>query len=41
MVEKAIEVGQQLARGESLTETTILIPSQIITRDAVDEYPGW
>lgn len=41
MVEKAIEVGQQLAQGKSLSETTILIPSQIITREGVDEYPGW
>lgn len=41
MVRQAVAVAQAIVDGNPPAETTILIPSIIVTRDAVDEYPGW
>lgn len=41
MVREAVAVAQQIIAGETLEETTILIPSVIVTRDNVQDYPGW
>lgn len=41
MVRQAIKFAQQVVDGETPEETTILIPSEMITRENVDEYKGW
>lgn len=41
MVRQAVAIAQQIVDGEDLEETTVLIPSVIVTRDNVDEYEGW
>lgn len=41
MVRQAVAVAQQMVDGNPPADTTILIPSVIVTRDSVDEYPGW
>ncbi|WP_461106136.1 ABC transporter substrate-binding protein [Tessaracoccus terricola] len=41
MVRQAVEIAQKIVDGETLDETTVLIPSVIVTRDNVGEYPGW
>ncbi|MBB1503056.1 ABC transporter substrate-binding protein [Propioniciclava sp. MC1683] len=41
MVRQAVKVAQQIVAGEELEETTILIPSVIVDRENVAEYPGW
>ncbi|MCW2130872.1 substrate-binding domain-containing protein [Arthrobacter sp. VKM Ac-2550] len=41
MVRQGVEAAQTILRGEELEETTILIPSELVTRENVDEYEGW
>lgn len=41
MVREAVAIAQQIAAGETPEETTVLIPSVIVTRDNVSEYEGW
>jgi ribose transport system substrate-binding protein len=41
MVRRAVEVAQGIVDGNPPAETTILIPSELVTRDTVDEYAGW
>ena len=41
MVRKAVEIAQEMAAGNPPAETTILIPSELVTRDNVSEYSGW
>jgi len=41
MVRQAVDVAQQIVDGQPPEETTILIPSELVTRDNVGEYPGW
>lgn len=41
MVRQAVDVAQKIVDGEPPADTTILIPSVIVTRDTVSEYPGW
>jgi ribose transport system substrate-binding protein len=41
MVRKAVEVAQGIIAGNPPAEKTILIPSVLVERDKVDEYPGW
>jgi len=41
MAERAVEVGYEILQGNSPEETTILIPTELITRENVDEYEGW
>lgn len=41
MVRQAVQVAQDIIAGQPPAETTILIPSELITRDNVAEYPGW
>ncbi len=41
MVRQAIKFAQQVVDGETPEETTILIPSEMITRENVNEYKGW
>lgn len=41
MAAKAVEVGYRLMQGETLEQTSILIPAELITRETVDRYQGW
>ncbi|WP_299951487.1 ABC transporter substrate-binding protein [uncultured Modestobacter sp.] len=41
MVRTAIDLAEQLVAGEELEEDHVLIPSELVTRDDVDEYAGW
>lgn len=41
MVRKAVDVAKKIVEGQRPEQTTILIPSVIVTRDNVAEYPGW
>jgi ribose transport system substrate-binding protein len=41
MVQRAVEVAQDIVEGNPPAKKTILIPSELVTRDNVDEYPGW
>ncbi|WP_299203731.1 ABC transporter substrate-binding protein [uncultured Amphritea sp.] len=41
MAAKAVEAGYRLMQGETLEQTTILIPAELITRETVDSYQGW
>jgi ribose transport system substrate-binding protein len=41
MAQKAVEVGFDIMNGKKPKESTILIPVKLITRDNVDQYPGW
>jgi ribose transport system substrate-binding protein len=41
MVRKAVEVAQGIVDNKPPAEKTILIPSELVTRDNVDQYKGW
>lgn len=41
MVRQAVKIAQDMIAGHPPKEKTILIPSVLVTRDNVDEYPGW
>ena len=41
MAQTALEIGVKLMNGEEVEETTVLIPSELVTRDNVDQYQGW
>lgn len=41
MAAKAVEVGNNLLKGQQLQNPNILIPVKLITRDNVNEYKGW
>ncbi|GAA3732251.1 ABC transporter substrate-binding protein [Plantactinospora mayteni] len=41
MVRQAVEVAQGIIDGKPPAQTTILIPSELVTRDSVNEYQGW
>lgn len=41
MVREAVRIAQDIVAGNPPEETTILIPSELVTRDTVSEYPGW
>jgi ribose transport system substrate-binding protein len=41
MAQKAVEVGFDIMNGKKPKESTILIPVKLISRDNVDQYPGW
>ena len=41
MAQMAVEVGYQIMQGTEPEQDTILIPSDLITRDNVDQYKGW
>jgi len=41
MAQKAVEIGHEILEGSKPAQTTILIPSQLITRDNVAQYKGW
>lgn len=41
MVSEAVRIAQDMVAGNPPSETTILIPSELVTRDNVNEYPGW
>lgn len=41
MVRQAIQFAQQVVDGKKPKKTTILIPSEMVTRDNVNEYKGW
>lgn len=41
MVRTAVQIAEDIIAGNPPVEKTILIPSVIVTRSAVDEYPGW
>lgn len=41
MVREAVRIAQQFAAGEGEEYEVVLIPSVLVTRDDVDQYPGW
>jgi ribose transport system substrate-binding protein len=41
MVQKAVDLAQQVVSGQKLTETDVKIPSELVTRDTVSSYAGW
>ncbi len=41
MVRKAVEVAQNIIDNKPPADTTILIPSELVTRDTVSQYTGW
>jgi ribose transport system substrate-binding protein len=41
MAQKAVEIGYDVMNGKKPESDTILIPTQLITRDNVNEYKGW
>ncbi|MBD8066674.1 ABC transporter substrate-binding protein [Devosia sp. PTR5] len=41
MVRQAVKAAVSITEGQTLTETNVLIPSVLVTRDNVAEYPGW
>lgn len=41
MVRQAVKAAVAITEGQALTETNVLIPSVLVTRDNVSEYPGW
>lgn len=41
MASRAVEIAQGIVAGEPPEEDTVLIPSELVTRDNVDDYPGW
>ncbi|HMQ12681.1 MAG TPA: transcriptional regulator, partial [Candidatus Competibacter phosphatis] len=41
MAKEGVEIGYQIKQGKPPAETTILIPVELITRDNVNDYPGW
>lgn len=41
MVTTAVQIAEDIIAGKSPAQKTILIPSVIVTRSTVDEYPGW
>ncbi|MQA10188.1 MAG: substrate-binding domain-containing protein [Pseudonocardiaceae bacterium] len=41
MVRHGVRTAQAIVDGEPPKKSTILIPSELVTRDTVDEYPGW
>ncbi|MGV3573734.1 MAG: ABC transporter substrate-binding protein [Devosia sp.] len=41
MVRQAVKAAVAITEGTALTETNVLIPSILVTRDDVAEYPGW
>jgi ribose transport system substrate-binding protein len=41
MVRQAVKVAQDIIAGNPPAQTTILIPSELVTRDNVGQYPGW
>lgn len=41
MVVQAVKIAQEIASGNPPAETTILIPSVMVTRENVDDYAGW
>ncbi|ABM04513.1 monosaccharide ABC transporter substrate-binding protein, CUT2 family [Psychromonas ingrahamii 37] len=41
MASKAVELGYQIMNGEVPEESVILLPSELVTRDNVNEYKGW
>lgn len=41
MVRQAVKAAVAITEGQTLTETNVLIPSVLVTRDNVAEYPGW
>jgi ribose transport system substrate-binding protein len=41
MAQKGVESGYGIIQGKQPTETVILIPAQLITRNNVEMYKGW
>lgn len=41
MARRAVEIGNRILGGETLSDELILIPTALITRDNVAEYAGW
>jgi ribose transport system substrate-binding protein len=41
MAATAVEVGNNILKGKKPANSTILIPVKLITRENVNEYPGW
>jgi ribose transport system substrate-binding protein len=41
MAQKAVEVGYAILQGKAPAEKVTLIPTELVTRDNVNQYKGW
>lgn len=41
MVRQAVTIAQQIVEGKEPANSTVLIPSELVTRETVSNYPGW
>ena len=41
MAQKAVEVGHAILQGKTPAEKVTLIPTELVTRDNVNQYKGW
>lgn len=41
MVREAVRIAQDIVAGNPPEDTTVLIPSELVTRETVSEYAGW
>ena len=41
MVREAVRIAIDMTQGKAPEEEVVLIPSVLVTRDDVDQYPGW
>ena len=41
MAAKAVDVGIEILKGNQPTETTILIPTALVTKESIKDYKGW
>jgi ribose transport system substrate-binding protein len=41
MAQKAVEVGHAILQGKTPAEKVTLIPTELVTRENVNQYKGW
>ena len=41
MVEEAVKIAVEMTKGKTPEQKTVLIPSILVDRKSVDQYPGW
>ena len=41
MVEEAVKIAVEMTKGKAPEQKTVLIPSVLVDRKSVDQYPGW
>ena len=40
-VEEAVKIAVEMTKGKAPEQKTVLIPSVLVDRKSVDQYPGW